>query len=120
MVVYGVDESFWRGDDRLVSRRTQGNLTREQVILNEPLARDLGVQVGDRVVVRLATPTSIPADSPLARKRDRLRSLGQLEVADIVPARGLGRFTLFPSIKQLAWPSCRGNCCRPSCSKKGV
>ncbi|MDA1179736.1 MAG: ABC transporter permease, partial [Planctomycetota bacterium] len=91
-VLYGIDESFW---PETVERPPA--LEAGQVILNEPLAQTLNVKTGDTVVVRLATPSTIPADSPLARKRDRLRSLGQLTVAAVIPAEGLGRFTLSPT-----------------------
>lgn len=92
VVLYGVDERFWPKNMQRPAVLNEG-----QVILNEPLAQTLSVKKGDTVIVRLATPSTIPADSPLARKRDRLRSLGQLTVAAVIPAEGLGRFTLSPT-----------------------
>jgi len=66
-----------------------------QIVLNRPLADDLGVKVGDAVVVRLPRPSSIPADSPLGRKSETVRSR-RLTVSEIIPAEGLGRFSLRP------------------------
>lgn len=49
------------------------------------------------VVIRLPKGNQVPADSPLANKSDRIRSLPGLKVVDVIPARGLGRFSLRPS-----------------------
>ena len=40
---------------------------------------------------------SFPADSTLANKSERIRSLTGLQVVGVMPARGLGRFSLRPS-----------------------
>ncbi|MBN2023567.1 MAG: FtsX-like permease family protein [Pirellulales bacterium] len=63
------------------------------VVLNRPLADALGAAVGDVVVLHLARPEEIPADSPLGRKNDTLRS-ARLTVEAIVPGEGLGGFAL--------------------------
>jgi ABC-type lipoprotein release transport system permease subunit len=85
----GCDERFWGlgpgGPDRPIRKH--------QVVLNEPAARQLGARVGDRVMVRLARASAIPADSPLGRRTGTVESYA-LEVGAVVPARGLGRFGL--------------------------
>jgi putative ABC transport system permease protein len=68
-----------------------------EVILNQPLANELGAKVGDRVTVRLPMPEGIPADSPMGEKEDRIRGLPRLKVIEIVPGHGLGGFRLSPS-----------------------
>ncbi len=68
-----------------------------EVVLNRRLADELQVKVGDQITLRLPKPESIPADSPLGEKTDRIRSLPQLMVVAIVENRGLGRFSLHPS-----------------------
>ncbi len=65
-----------------------------EVVLNQPLAEQLGVQVGDRVTLRLPAELAVPADSPLGRRDNRTEGLPDLEVVDIVPAESLGRFAL--------------------------
>ncbi len=88
----GCDESFWRlgsgGPKQLPKRR--------EIFLNQPLAERLGVKVGDAVLARLPNEGTIPADSPLGRRDETIRST-RWTVSEIVPAEGLGRFTLRPS-----------------------
>jgi hypothetical protein len=68
----------------------------DEVALNEVLARDLGVTVGDTVVLRIAQRSDVPADSPLGRRT--IASLGRrLRVAAVLPPRGMGRFSLRPA-----------------------
>ena len=87
----GCDARFWQlgagGPSQLPHDR--------QIVLNQPLAHELGVKVGDAVVVRLPRPGSIPADTPLGRKSETVRSQ-RLTVSEIIPAEGLGRFSLRP------------------------
>ncbi len=64
-----------------------------QVVLNERLAEELGVTVGDEVIVRVAYAANVPADSPLGRKDDTVRSL-RLSVSSVIRATALGRFSL--------------------------
>lgn len=59
-------------------------------------ARRPQVQVGDDLVLRLPRPSDIPPDSPLGRKSSNIASR-RLRVVGIVPAAGLGRFSLHPS-----------------------
>ena len=88
----GCDERFWRlgsgGPESLPSGR--------EIVLNRPLAERLGVAVGDWVIVRLARPGTIPADSPLGRKHETVDSL-RVRVSAIIEAEGLGRFDIRPS-----------------------
>jgi ABC-type antimicrobial peptide transport system permease subunit len=88
----GCDERFWD----LGSGRSDQLPASRQIVLNRPLADRLGAKVGDRIILRLPRITSIPADNPLGRKTDTVRSHG-LTVQNIAPAEGLGRFTLRPS-----------------------
>ncbi|MBL9092997.1 MAG: FtsX-like permease family protein, partial [Planctomycetaceae bacterium] len=68
-----------------------------QVFLNQPLAEELGVQVGDDVIVRLPDVGEVPEESPLGRKTDTVSSTSRLKVRRIVPARGFGAFSLRPN-----------------------
>jgi len=95
VLAIGCDASFWDLDDSGVRpERLPGP---GQVVINQAVADDWGARIGDRIVVRFPQPNQVPADSPLAKKTDRIRSLPQLEIVAIVPTRGLGGFRLRPS-----------------------
>ena len=56
------------------------------------------VQAGQSTVtVRIPKQTQLPADSFLGRKTDLIESLVDLQVVQIIPTTGLGRFGMFPS-----------------------
>jgi putative ABC transport system permease protein len=93
VLTIGCGNDFWR----LGAADDQHAMRPGEIILNQPLADDLGVQVGDSVVLRLPSADQVPADSPLGRKENLIRSVPQLKVAAIVPATGLGRFSLRPN-----------------------
>ncbi|HEX4150087.1 MAG TPA: ABC transporter permease, partial [Pirellulales bacterium] len=71
-------------------------LADDEVVLNEPLATELRVKIGDEVIVRLPTPSDIPRDSALGRKTETITNR-RLKIRAIVPAQGMGAFSLFPT-----------------------
>lgn len=91
----GIESTFWdlHTHGPRPARLPQGR----QIVLNQPLADELHAKVGDRILVRLPTGLSVAGDSVLADKEDLTRTLADLEVVDIIPAAGLGRFTAQPS-----------------------
>jgi ABC-type lipoprotein release transport system permease subunit len=92
VTVIGIEPEFWS----LGAVEGKVELTEDQVALTEPLARELGVNAGDAVLLRLPTANAIPADSPLGEKSDT--SIGrQLNVASVLPPVGIARFSLMPS-----------------------
>jgi len=94
IAVLGVDEAFWRLDVRdqpLVSAMPDGRA----VILNRPLADDLGAQAGDDVLVRVGRPAAISTETLLGRRDDTTLTL-RLTVDRVVPAEGIGAFALSP------------------------
>ena len=92
VTLVGVTERFWS----LFPGTSPESLAPGEVLLNAPLAEELGVSVGDEVIVRLPRPSEIPGDSPLGRKTDTVRNR-RLEVVGILPAQGPGRFALRPN-----------------------
>jgi ABC-type lipoprotein release transport system permease subunit len=87
--VVGVDPSFWPlfGEQR--------NDLGDDLLLNEPLARELNVQAGDTVEVRLERPQAIPADALLGRPVDAVSlEIQTSPVRAVLPASGSGRFSL--------------------------
>jgi len=92
VVVVGCTQAFWDlGDPKARPKRLPAP---GEIVLNAPLAKDLGVAEGDDVVLRLPKSNQVPADSPLGRKSDRIRNLAGLKVIDVIPAESLGRFNL--------------------------
>jgi putative ABC transport system permease protein len=65
------------------------------VIVNGPLAEALGLAVGEPMILRLPTASSVPADSPLGRRSGE--SAGRrLRVTAVLPPQGIGQFSLRP------------------------
>lgn len=92
VTLIGAGARFWE----LGAGGAGAAVARDRVILNRPLADELEVAVGDEVLVRLPAETEVPADSPLGRKSETVRSR-RLIVAAILEPRGLGRFSLHPN-----------------------
>lgn len=90
--VIGADERIWALHSDQPAQRLNG----DQIALNESLARELGVDVGDSVILRIPAAAEIPPDSPLGRKTETVRNR-RLTVSAIVPMHGLGQFSLRPN-----------------------
>jgi len=87
--VLGVDSSFW-------NLAPAGGTTVDAgtVAINAKLAQALGVAVGDSIGLRIAKPTLMPRNAPLASRKESLAQRTALRVAAIVPDNGLGNFGL--------------------------
>ncbi len=90
--VIGYTPSFWS----LGEGGPAKPLAEDEVALTEPVARDLNVKVGNDVLLRIPTATTIPADSTLGKKSDTSRSR-LMKVAAVLPTEGLARFGIAPS-----------------------
>lgn len=90
--VLGVDEAFWK----LSTSGKTIAFEKSAVAINEPLARKLGVTVGDTVLVRLERPSAISRDAPLSGSTNQDVSLRRT-VAAIVSAEDFGTFQLVAS-----------------------
>jgi putative ABC transport system permease protein len=99
VLVIGSEEGFWQLDQSGIETPRQPG--RDEVVINRTVAEELQVGLGDEIILRLPSSNQVPADSPLANKRDRVRNVAGLKIVDIVSAEGLGRFSLRPS-QQLA------------------
>jgi ABC-type lipoprotein release transport system permease subunit len=99
VLVYGVDERFWNfhGWDRKVGER--------QVLLSSALAQELGAKPSDGILIRMATPSAIPAES-LHGQRDKLgwtvrfSLAGEAEEFSLQPQQGAVR-AAFVSLRRL-------------------
>ncbi len=98
VLLIGAADSFWEFGTAGVKpiRMPQG----EQIVLNEQLASQWEGRVGETTIIRLPRPTAVPADSAYGRKTDNVLSIPDVEIVDIVPNKGLGRFSLQPSQAQ--------------------
>jgi len=98
--VCGVDASFWKlapdagQSAQSAPAKPEGGV--DIVALNEPLARRLGVKVGDTVVVRLEAPSAISRDAPLSGDTNQEVTLRR-KISRIVDAEGFGSFQLTAS-----------------------
>ena len=68
----------------------------DTVAINLPLADALGARPGDPIVLRITKVGDVPADSPLGRRTADSWSR-RLRVAEVLPATGLGEFSLRPT-----------------------
>ncbi len=92
LAVFGYEHSFWQFDTAPPPAPLAGN----QCAITQAIADELGVSLGDQVLLRLPLPSSVPADSTLGEKTDSTTSQ-RLKVTAILPSQGLARFSLRPS-----------------------
>ncbi len=90
--VIGSPDEFWKLGEGGPARQ----LAAGEVALTEPVAHELNVTVGDSVLLRIPTATSIPADSTLGEKSDTSKSR-TMKVAAVLPVEGIARFGIAPS-----------------------
>ncbi len=98
VLLVGTSSDFWNFDTAGV--KPSRTIAGEEIVLNRQLASQWDGQAGQTVIIRLPRPTAIPADSTYGRKTDNVLSIPDVEIVDIVPNRGLGRFSLHPSQTQ--------------------
>jgi putative ABC transport system permease protein len=88
--VYGVDDRFWNFHRRQVAAPGSSD-----VYLSDGLARELGANTGDSILVRVQKFSEIPIESLHSKKEDLGATL-RLEVRQILDARALGEFSIQP------------------------
>ena len=96
--VLGVKDSFWGFDSH--GLRPKSPLKEDGVVINRSLADRLGLGAepdGQTLTLRIPKPTLMPAESALGATDDLIESLVDLEILEILPDEGLGRFSLQPS-----------------------
>ena len=88
--ILGVDAHFWALAQSAPKRA--GDWT-NGVVLNEPLAQQLGVKMGDTILLRVQKPSLLSLEAPISPQED-LASGFRLAVNGIVSDAELGRFGL--------------------------
>jgi ABC-type antimicrobial peptide transport system permease subunit len=96
VTLLAVENSFWDVGEGRPAVLPKEHAETDEIVLNQPLAEELGVAIGDVVLLRLPEISRVPRESTLGRKRDFVQGQ-QFKVVDIVPAEGLGRFGLQPN-----------------------
>ncbi|MBK8266994.1 MAG: hypothetical protein IPK83_01270 [Planctomycetes bacterium] len=102
--IVGANEQFWDMWRTGKESPTKGSTTTTQAndpngrhgdgaVLNESLATEIGAEVGDEVLIRLARQSAVPADSVLGRPDETAATL-RLSVSEIVGDDGVGGFSL--------------------------
>ncbi|PYK98770.1 MAG: hypothetical protein DME19_11235 [Verrucomicrobia bacterium] len=86
----GVDDRFWRVSEQPASFNSPAV---DEVILNQPLAAQLGAKTGDRVVLRVARPGRLSREAPISPQEDSSVSL-RLKVSAVASDAEFGRFSL--------------------------
>src|SRR5206468_3218243 len=101
VTILGVDRRFWsprqsvdgRGESPASDREKFWQSSDEQVILNQTLAKELGVGQGDTVTLNLQKTSALPRESVFGRRAaaevaDELR----LTVREVLADQGMARF----------------------------
>ena len=90
--VYGVDERFWRFHNHEGEITPPGD---RDVLISPDLARELGSEAGDSILLRIEKPSAIPAGSLHGRKEDLGRTI-RLSARETIGPRALGEFSIRP------------------------
>lgn len=101
ITVFGVDRRYWSfgsGGSAGASEDAGGEprASGRSVILNQPLAEELGAVPGDDVMIRLAVHGAVPVETLFGR-RDDLSVTLRLTVESVVPGQGMGGLGLRPA-----------------------
>ncbi len=94
-----VSEEFWQISDRSKPAGDQIDAGQVgEVVLNRTLAETLEAKVGDTLALRVQKADSVPRETLLGKRgREQVIDAIRVRVRDILPDRGLARFTLQPS-----------------------
>ncbi|MDB6119665.1 MAG: FtsX-like permease family protein [Verrucomicrobiaceae bacterium] len=90
--VLGAGEDFWK----LSASGKAVSIGKDEVAVNEPLARKLNIKVGDTIVVRLEKPSAISRDAPLSGSTNQDIALRRT-VSSVVSAEDFSAFQLTAS-----------------------
>ena len=91
VTVVGLTKDFWSLSASGSSPQVPGP---DEIVINQALADELDANVGDTLLLRVGKPAKVAADSPLSRKSDLVKTIVDLKLTQIIPATGLGRFSM--------------------------
>ncbi len=91
--IIGVDDRFWSLSQ--TGHASPMDISGRSVLLNDALAQELGIKVGDDVLVRLGKPNPISTETLLGRRDDTTTTM-RLSVSGVVTDTDLANFGLNP------------------------
>ncbi|HMO15707.1 MAG TPA: FtsX-like permease family protein [Pirellulaceae bacterium] len=98
--IIGCRKDFW---ELFADTPWSEELGRDEIVLNQTLANDLGIGDIDpeaqelRITIGIPDQKLLPSDSALGEKLDLVHRIVNLRVRSIIPSRGPGRFGLHPT-----------------------
>jgi putative ABC transport system permease protein len=87
--VYGVNDAFWA----LQGVAPPSGWDQGRALVSAALARDLSVQAGEALLVRVERPSAVPLES-IQADRDAVGRTIRVTVGEVSGARGVGEFSL--------------------------
>jgi putative ABC transport system permease protein len=87
--VYGVNDAFWA----LQGVAPPLGWAQSRALISAALARDLSVQTGDALLVRVERPSAVPLES-IQADRDAIGRTIRVTVGEVSGARGIGELSL--------------------------
>ncbi len=90
----GVEASFWKNAPNKHLDTMPADLDVDEIAINEGLAKELALDIGDEITVRFERHTAVPADSPLGRRDDPPISIPRQKVKHILPDDSIGGLSL--------------------------
>ncbi len=90
--VYGVDAGFWTlAPEGAAVVAPPGP---QEALINESVARTLGLAAGDDMLLRLVRPSAMPLEAPLSRGDEGDTAVARVRVAAVLSEAQWGRFSL--------------------------
>jgi ABC-type lipoprotein release transport system permease subunit len=89
--VLGVSGDFWAF---ALGGTVELALSGQDAAVGQRLADALGVKAGDEISVRIAKPSLLPRQAPLASRKDRLSVRARLRIVKVLADDQMGRFSL--------------------------
>ncbi len=88
-----VNSEFW---DALIDPTTENQipLEEDEVAVNQSLANELALSIGDEITIRMSDTPAVPADNPLGRRDSTGVGLPRQKIVSILPDSGIGGLSL--------------------------
>jgi putative ABC transport system permease protein len=95
--VLAIDKAFIDALDSESRQLFTSSLGDDEIVVNQSLASELDIKVGDQVTLLLSKSDGVAADNPLGRRDDVSRNLPRQKVVGIVREKSIGDIRFQPS-----------------------